>query len=178
MPELQGSRRKMKIAIGVLVALDVVALGVLFSPLVGSAASRQEQMRQLSAELDAKTHAVAPLRGMDKKIELAKSQINEFYRDRFAAHQSEIAGEMGKLANESGVRIVRAKYEELKPEGAGVTPLEIDGSFSGDYLQLVRFLNAIERSKLFFTIESVDLGGETTGPVRLDVKLHSYLKGA
>jgi len=178
MPELQGSRRKLKIAIGVMVALDVAAAAILFSPLVGSPASRQQQMRQLSAELDAKTKAVAPLRGMDKKIELAKSQINAFYRDRFAARDSDIAGALGKLAAENGVRIVRAKYKQLEEEDNGVTPLSIEGSFSGDYGQLMRFINALERSKLFFNVDSIDLGGEAAGPVKLEVTLHSYLKGA
>ena len=177
MPELRGSRRKLKIAIAVLLALDVAALGVLFSPLVGSAESRKEEMRHLSVELDSKTRDVAPLRGMDKKIELAKVQITQFYRDRFAARDSDIAGELGKLASENGVRIVRAKYQELEPVGSGVTPLSIEASFSGDYVQLMRFINAMERSRLFFEIDSVNLASEGTGPVKLDVTLHSYLKG-
>jgi hypothetical protein len=56
-----------------------------------------------------------------------------------------------------------------------VIPIEIEGSFSGDYLQLVRFINTLERSKLFFAVDSVDLAGESAGPVRLQITLHSYL---
>jgi type IV pilus assembly protein PilO len=176
MPELGGSRRKLKIAIGVLAALDLAALGVLFSPLVGSAESRQEQMRSLTAELQGKTRTVAPLRGMDKKIELSKVQINQFYRDRFSSNDSDVLAELGKLAQENSVRIVRAKYEKLESEGNGVTPLSIAGSFSGDYVQLMRFVNAVERSRTFFNIDSINLGSEGAGPVKLEVKLHTFLK--
>ncbi len=177
MPELQGSRHKLKIAIAAMVAADLVAVAVLFSPLVGSADSRRESMNQLSAELRAKTRQVEPLRNIDKKIVLAKDQIGGFYKDRFGVRDSEVAGELGKLASANGVRIVQAKYKEEDAEASGIVPIEIEGNFSGDYLQLVRFINALERSKLFFTVDSVSLAGESTGPVHLEVKLHSYLRG-
>jgi type II secretion system (T2SS) protein M len=177
MADLQHSRRNLKIAIALLVAVDVVAAVVLFSPLVGSAKSRRFQMLQLSAELKKKTREVEPLRGMDKKVALAKTQIPQFYHERFAAQDSDIAQELGKLAAESGVKIQQAKYKQEDAESSGgVVPVEIEGTFSGAYLQLVRFINSLERSKLFITVDSVDLAGEAAGPVKLQVKMHSYLR--
>jgi hypothetical protein len=55
-------------------------------------------------------------------------------------------------------------------------PLKIEADFSGDYLQLVRFVNSVERAPLFFIIDSVELGGEQAGVVRLQLKLETYLK--
>jgi Tfp pilus assembly protein PilO len=176
MPELQGSRRKLQFAIAAMVVVDLVAVAVLFSPLVGSAESRRINMSQLSAELNKKTRDVEPLRGVDKKIVLAKGQISQFYKDRFAARDSDLTTELGKLATANGVRIMQAKYKQEEPTGAGVAPVEIEGNFSGDYLQLIRFINALERSKQFFTVDSVSLAGESNGPVKLDVKMHSFLR--
>jgi Tfp pilus assembly protein PilO len=177
MADLQHSRRQLKIAIAVMLAADVLAAALLFSPLVGSAKSRRLQMDQLAAELKRKTHDVEPLRGMDKKVALAKTQIPQFYSDRFAAQDSDLARELGKLAAESGVKIQQAKYKQEDSESAGIiVPVAIQGNFSGDYLQLVRFINTLERSKLFITVDSVDLAGEGAGPVKLEVKMHSYLR--
>jgi Tfp pilus assembly protein PilO len=177
MADLQHSRRTLKIVIAVLVAVDAIAAGVLFSPLVGSAESRRLQIGQLSAELKRKTRDVEPLRGMDKKVAEAKNQIPQFYTDRFAAKNSDIAQELGKLAAESGVKIQQAKYQQEDAESAGiVVPVAIQGNFAGDYVQLVRFINTLERSKLFITVDSVDLAGEAAGPVKLEVKMHSYLR--
>ncbi|MGD0416381.1 MAG: GspMb/PilO family protein [Terriglobales bacterium] len=176
MPDLGNSRRKLKIAMGAMLAADVIAAAVLFSPLVGSAGSRKLQLSQLHIELQKKTREVEPLRGMDKKIVLAKDQIGGFYKDRFAAKDSDLTNELGKLASENGVRIQQARYKEEDAESSGVVPVEIDGSFSGDYLQLVRFINTLERSKLFFTVDSVDLAGESAGPVKLQITMHSYLR--
>jgi hypothetical protein len=176
MPDFGNSRRKLKIAIGSMLAADVVAVAVLFSPLVGSADSRQLQLNQLRVELHKKTREVEPLRSMDRKIVLAKNQIGGFYKDRFAATDSDLANELGKLASENRVRIQQARYKEEDAETSGVIPVAIEGSFSGDYLQLVRFINTLERSKLFFTVDSVDLAGESAGPVKLQISMHSYLR--
>jgi len=176
MPDLGNSRRKLKIAIGVMLAADVVALAVLFSPLVGSADSRTLQLNELRLELQKKTHEVEPLRGMDKKIVQAKGQISGFYKDRFAAKDSDLVNELGKLASENGVRIQQAKYTKEEAESSGAIPVAIEGSFSGDYLQLVRFINTLERSKLFVDVDSVDLAGESAGPVKLNIGMHSYLR--
>jgi Tfp pilus assembly protein PilO len=175
MPELGNSRRKLKIAIGVMLAADVVAMAVLFSPLVGSTDSRQLQLSELRVELQKKTREVAPLHGMPAKIDLAKGQIGGFYKDRFAAKDSELLDELGKLSTANGVRMQQARYKEEEPESSGVIPVQIQGSFSGDYLQLVRFINTLERSKMFFDVDSVDLA-ENTGQVRLEITIHSYLR--
>ena len=79
-------------------------------------------------------------------------------------------------AKQNGVRIgqIRSKAKDTDP--IGLRPVEIDADFSGDYLQLVRFINALERDPLFFIINSVELGGEQAGVVRLQLKLETYQK--
>jgi len=176
MPDFANSRRKLKIAIGAMVAVDVIAVGILFSPLVGSSESRTLQLNLLRVELQKKTKEVEPLQGIDQKVVLAKGQITGFYLDRFAAKDSDLLDELGKLAPANGVRMEQAKYKQEDPETSGIVPVEIQGSFSGDYLQLVRFINTLERSKMFIAVDSVDLAGESTGPVRLEITMHSYLR--
>jgi Tfp pilus assembly protein PilO len=176
MPDLGNSRRKLKIAIGAMLVIDIVAAAVLFSPLVGSADSRKEQLNMLRVELTKKNRAVEPLRGMDKRIVLAKDQIGGFYKERFAATDSDLLKALGALATENGIRMQSAKYKEEDTEFSGVIPVEIDGSFSGDYLQLVRFINALERSTMFFEVDGVELAGESSGPVKLHIAIHSYLR--
>ncbi len=176
MADLQHARKKLKVAIGIMLVLDLAVAGVLFSPLVGSAESRRFERNQLAAELTMKNREVQPLRGMDKKVELAKKEIPDFYAERFAPRNSDIAEELGKLASANGVKIQQASYKLEDKETGGIVPVEIQGNFSGDYLQLVRFINSLERSKLFITVDGVDLAGETAGPVKLQVTMHSYLR--
>lgn len=177
MAELRDEKRtKLKIIFAALALLDV-ALGVLLlSPLVGSANSRKAELDQLWKELQVKTRQVEPLRGMDKKIVLAQQQIDDFYKNRLPAQDSSISDELGKLAAQNGIKIGQVKYAAKDPEPVGLRPLFIEADFTGDYLQLVRFINALERDKLFFIIDSVDLGGQQGGAVKLGIKLETYLR--
>jgi type IV pilus assembly protein PilO len=186
MPELGETRRKVQIAAAVLAVLDLVAAGVLFSPLVGSAQSRDQKLSMLGTEIQLKTRQVEPLRGLDKKIPAARQQIDDFYRNRLTSEGSEISAELAKLAGESGVKINGVKYAqdqgdrtndiEQRAEAVELHRIVVDADLSGDYLQLMRFINALERNKLFFIVDSVELGGEQGGMVKLGMRLETFRK--
>jgi type IV pilus assembly protein PilO len=136
-------------------------------------------MQQLLAswhELQAKTKQVEPLRGLDKKIVLANEQIDSFYAERLPSQDSAVSEELGKVAAASGVQMGQVKYKLKDTDPVGLQPLEIEADFSGDYLQLMKFVNALERDKVFFIIESVQLGGEQAGAVKLGMRLETYLR--
>jgi Tfp pilus assembly protein PilO len=64
MPDLRQTRKNLKVALAVMVAVDLVAAIVYFSPLVGSAESRRQEMNELQFELTTKTRQVAPLKDL------------------------------------------------------------------------------------------------------------------
>jgi type IV pilus assembly protein PilO len=176
MADLRETRRKLKIAIITMAAIDVVAVIILLSPLVGSGESRKQEMQQLQSELRQKTRQVEPLRGLDKKVVLASQEIDTFYRERLPDRESTISEELGKLASQSGVKIGQAKYDTKEAEDVGLTPFFIEATCQGDYLQLMRFINGLERDKTFFIVNSVVLGDAQGGSVKLQLKLETYLR--
>jgi len=175
MPDLREKRKKLKIAIGVMVGVSVVSVGVLVSPLVGSTESRQQQLGQLRAQLTTKNRQAEPLRGLDKKIPLAMQQIDDFYKTRFSAHDSDVAETLGNLSKVTGVKIETAKYKADDPEPVGLRRVEIEASIKGDYQPLMKFLNGLERSKVFFIVNSIGLATQN-GPIQLEMKLETYQK--
>jgi len=176
MPDLRQTRKKIKTALAVLLGVDVVTVAVLFSPLVGSTESRRMELNQLWSELQVKTHQVEPLRNLDKKVILANRQIADFYKKRFPAQDSQIWTEIGKLAAANGVTIEQAKQKALDEVTGHLRPVEMEADLSGSYAALARFINAMERDDTFFIIDSIALGGEQKGPIKLQVKLVTYLK--
>lgn len=177
MPDLRQTRKKLKIALAVMAVVDVLSAAIYFSPLVGSAESRRQEINRLQTELNVKTKQVAPLENLPQKVTLASQQISDFYKKRFPAQDSQIMTDFGKLAAANGVTIAQAKYP-LKDEGpAGLQRVEIEADLSGGYTELARFINGLERADMFFIIDSINLGGEPTGPIKLTVKLETYLKG-
>ena len=176
MPDLRDTRRKVKIVLAAMVIVDLVAIGIYFSPLVGTQRSRREHLDQFWKELQLKTREVQPLQGLDKKIPAAHKQIDEFYKNRFPAQDSAISAEIFRLAGQSGVKVGSEKYDMKDPEVLGVQRVQIEADLAGDYLQLVRFINSLERDQMFFLLDSVSLGGEQGGMVRLQLKMETYLK--
>jgi hypothetical protein len=174
MADLKQTRKHLKIAIAALVLVDVAAVAMLVTPLAGMQETRQQELRQLWLEL--KSHEAAPWRGLDKKIPRAKQEIDGFYRDRLPAEDSAISADLGKLASETGVKMSAEKYSHKDSEMEGLQRVEIEADLSGDYLQLVRFVNGLERNKLFFIVDDLELGGEQSGIVKLQIKLETYLR--
>ena len=100
-----------------------------------------------------------------------------FYKKRFPAQDSQIVTQFGKLAAANGVIIEQAKYPVKGEAEAGkLQPVEMEADLAGNYTSLAKFINAVERDEMFFIINSVTLGGEPQGPVKLNVKLETYLK--
>jgi type IV pilus assembly protein PilO len=176
MPDLRQTRKNIKTALAVLLGVDVVAIVVLISPLVGSSDSRHQELNQLWGELQTKTRLVEPLTNLDQKVTTANAQIAEFYKKRFPAQDSQISTQLGKLAAANGVMIEQVKYK-VHDEGAGrLHPVELEAALSGNYGSLARFINALERDEMFFIINGIALGGEQKGPIKLEMKVETYLK--
>jgi type IV pilus assembly protein PilO len=176
MPDFRKTRKDLKTALAIMIGVDVVAAIIYFSPLVGSPESRRMQMNQLQAELNTKTREVAPLKDLPQKVDLASKQISEFYKKRFPTENSQIATEFGKLTRENGVTIEQGKYKLPEEEVGNVQPVQMEYDLSGSYTSLAKFINAVERDEMFFIIDSVTLGGDPHGAVKLNVKLETYVK--
>ena len=176
MPDLRQTRKKLKLILAILGGVSLLAAIVYFSPLVGSAQSRQMERNRLQAELTTKTRQVAPLKALPQKIELAKQQIADFYRNRFPSQNSQIYAELGKVAAANGVKIDQVKLKPAETTSNGLQPIEMEADLSGSYTSLAHFINALERDEMFVVINSVTLGGEPQGQVKLNVKLEAYLK--
>jgi type IV pilus assembly protein PilO len=178
MPDLRQTRKHLTVALVAMAGLDVLAAALYFSPLIGSAETRRMELNHLQAELTLKTRQVAPLRDLPNKVVLANQQITDFYKQRLPAQNSQIATELGKLAAANGVRIEQEHYksQDTAPTLAGLEPLELDADLAGTYTSLAKFINAVERDEMFFIIDSVTLGNDPQGPVKLTLKMETYLK--
>ncbi|MCI0349867.1 MAG: hypothetical protein L0Z53_10620 [Acidobacteriales bacterium] len=168
-------RQRMMVAIGVLLVCAAAAVVYLFTN--PSSIDREQAYVNAQNQLQLKQKEVQPLRGMEDKLKIAEKEIDAFYRQRLPDKSSEIAAELGRLAARNGVRISQAKYARKEAGIAGLTRVEIDANLEGDYLRAVKFINALERDKTFFILNSVDLGEQQQGGfVRLGLKLETLLR--
>jgi hypothetical protein len=182
-PDLTRTRAKLKLTIGGLLLVDAVAVVLLLSPLVGSEHSREQQSNELWRELQSRTREIQPLRGLDKKIPRAAEQIDGFYKQRLTSESSVVSTALDKIATQSGVKLVGLSYSQRDTsdqakaaEAVGLSQMAIDAELSGGYLSVMHFINSLERSQLFFLIDSVELGSEQSGGIHLKMRLETYVK--
>lgn len=176
MANLRQARKRLTAAAIVLAVLDVAAVGFLLSPLGHSRSARELEYAELRRELQTKIRDAVPLRGMDKKLDVARQEIADFYRERFPAQYSAISSELGKLASQTGVRVSQISYDPKPAEVPSLQEVAINANLDGDYLQVVKFINSLERDKMFFMVDSLTLAQEQGGIVKLQVKLETYLR--
>jgi type IV pilus assembly protein PilO len=176
MANLRSARKRFTVAAIVLAVLAVAAVGVLLSPLGRSRSTREAEWAEARRELLAKRADAVPLRGMDKKLDLARQEIAAFYKDRFPAQYSAVSSELGKVASETGVRVSQISYDPKPTEIPNLQQVIINANLDGDYLQVVKFINALERDRMFFMVDSLTLAQEQGGMVRLQLRLETYLR--
>jgi len=160
------------VILGLVIAACIVYI---LSPAGRSRQTREREYEQLQADVLAKRKDVLPTRGMDGKLKQASADIGDFYAHRFPAQYSEVTEQLGKIASENGVHLTAVKYDDKDAPVEGLRRLVMEITLSGDYLQEVKFINALERDKLFFLIDGVALG-EQQGNVRLQLKLETCLR--
>ena len=172
-----AARRRLVIVVAALAALDIACLLFLLSPLGTTRRSAEHQYEKTRQQMHAKADEVAPYRGIDKKLVEAKEEIDTFFQERFASQGSDITAELGKVATENRVRISQGKYDVDDTEIPGLRRVRIEAILDGNYVETVKFINSLERDKMFFIIDSVTLGEQQAGNVRLNLRLETYLKG-
>lgn len=162
-------------------ALSVLALYFLVHLVLvwqGVQATNAEAIDNERIQLKAAVIAAQPLRGLDAKLVTSTQDADAFYQKRLPYAVSQVAAELGALYKREGVRQTRTQYAyatQLSGSDA-LTELRIDANISGDYRPIVQFINAAERDKLFFVINSINLTGQQTGQVNLRVRLTTYLR--
>jgi hypothetical protein len=134
----------------------------------GALDGKQFQLKALDLE-------TAPLRGLDSRVEDSRRQIQSFYSKRIPPSYSAIAMRIGELQVKAGVRLSRVQYTQ-GPAGADLAEISMDAGISGDYPQIMRFVNALERDQTFFVIRAMSLTGQQGGLVNLRLRVSTWLR--
>ena len=154
----------------------VIGLGVRFGlDLAATSSSSTDALTSKQVELKALDMETSPLRGLDKRVEESRQQMKDFYQKRIPPNYSSIAMRIGELQVKAGVRLTRVTYTQGLP-GNELTEISMDAGISGDYAQIMRFVNGLERDQTFFVIRAMQFTGQQGGLVNLRLKVSTWLR--
>ena len=135
---------------------------------------RPEQIEEYQANLKTLELQTAPLRGLPAKVDSSQRQAADFYSKRMPANYSSISAELFHLEQKENVRVVRVSYPH-KTALPGLEEVDLDVSLTGEYAPIMRFINGLERDKLFFVINGLTLTGQQGGNVNVRLRLTTYI---
>lgn len=163
--------------LSVVLALDIF-IGVKFAlawraiRLDESSSFVQEQIEygQLRAQMQ-------HLNDLPQKVDAADADAQKFYKARIAPNYSTMLAQLMDTAEKDHVQLTRSGYAQ-EPAISGLTEVRIDGGLSGQYTEMMHFINDLERDRdhVFFIIDGITFTGQQGGTVNLRLKLTTYLR--
>jgi Tfp pilus assembly protein PilO len=94
---------------------------------------------------------------------------------------SAVTAELDELAKRSGLRIESLNFRYKELPGRNLTQLDLDTAVDGDYANIVKFMNNLQRSHNFYAVESLNLQAQGQGGaavMRIGLKMKTYLRTA
>lgn len=179
MADLSRVRKRFLAAIIALGAIDAAALIYLALPYRAGASQPEQVQHEAETKYRELSHTTVPLRGIDQKLTQAQKDDEAFMTKRLPSRYSDVVEELGKLAQGSHIAITNVSYKTTPDKVLDISDLEMHAGLDGRYVDLVKFMNSVERDKMFFIIDGVGLTGQSgdkSGSVRLDMKLDTYLR--
>jgi type IV pilus assembly protein PilO len=164
-------------AVGLVLALDIfmgVRFGLAWEAIRADQSSgfvaQQLRYGQLRAQMQ-------HLNGLPQKVDAADADAQKFYESRIAPNYSTMLAQLMGTAEKDHVQLSRSGYAQ-ETAIPGLTEVSIDAGLSGQYSEMVHFINDVERDKdhVFFLIDGITLTGEQGGLVNLRLRLKTYLR--
>jgi Tfp pilus assembly protein PilO len=147
------------VALGLLAAFVLIFYLAAVYPLEARAQERQALLAALQQQIAAKTSELKKLRIITEKVEKARIEGDSLLTDITLERNttfSRLVGELVSAAADSKIEARETNFSLEPIEGATqYGAITITANFRGEYDNLVRFLNRLDKSEHFLIIESL-----------------------
>ncbi|MSO20293.1 MAG: hypothetical protein EXQ56_07470 [Acidobacteria bacterium] len=162
--------------------LTVVCAGLLYFILQApgrSSEARQAQIQELESQQRTGQARVAELRELTSRVQSATQSGQKFVADNFMGRAnafSSMLKNLEELATQNHLRPSNISYDLLDEKNElGWTAIEVSLSLEGEYADVVRFINKVEKSKIFWIIRGLDVGSAAETGLRMRLTTETYL---
>ena len=141
------------------------------------------QMRALEERTRQQAEMVRDIRRaeeIEKNLkEDARKQCDAFFAERLRPVEggySSVVAEIGEVAKGAGLQVSGIAFRERAVEDRGVMEVEVSAKVEGNYRNVVRFINGLERSKSFYLLNRLGLDSSEAGNIKLTLELKTYFR--
>jgi len=177
----KNTRLIVRLVLGGLLLANLVVATAVFRPWGGSPEQLQQQLMQLAAEVENRQQSVNRLRALAGNVEKTRADANQFMNQYFldgATAFSTVIDELRRLAEEAGVKAKDHSFDVQPVEGSDtLAMLNITGNYEGSYSDLIHFVNAIDRSPRFLTIERLQAQPlQSAGVLNINLRINAFIR--
>jgi Tfp pilus assembly protein PilO len=182
---VRDPRILMRAIIAVLLVANVAAAVIAFKPFGGSADDLRHQQEALNTQLSQLENRLARSRQLVEKVQRARSEGDGFLGQYFSDENTTaamIVAELYGAAKEAGVKMGTVTWTRESIEGSDtLLMLTSQIGFEGNYANLTKFVNLVDKSPRFMIIENLQAAApQQQGGQALNVtlKIDTFVKGA
>lgn len=171
-------RRRAWIALGALATLNAIAFLVYTLPKRLEERSLAARVASLRAEVERERQAVTRQRRRTEALQANSADATRFY-EGLGSRSSllTVLEELQRSPRELGLRVGKRSYEPNQVKGLPLIRYSITMPVTGSYRQLTAFLDRMEDSTHFLTVDQVNLRKRVAaGEADLDVAMSAYVR--
>ena len=168
--------------LGTLLAADA-AMTVYSIRMASSAMSPQQQIAALRIQLKLLNADLKRAREIQQDIPKTNADCELFENSLPPARAgySVISADLEQIGHNAGLQIETLSFHPTDLAGRGITEVALDAVVSGDYKNVVRLVNGMQRSHNHYIVDGLSLANERSGQaalasVRVNLHLKSYFK--
>jgi Tfp pilus assembly protein PilO len=184
MQKPQNIRRILQISVLACAVADAALLLVYLSPWVPSRAEAAARVNSERVQLEILRERVNRLQQLQAHLGRSRQQADELVQSSMRPEGtvfSDVLTEFNRMAQRTRVRASNIAFQPSKETQAGLRQIGITANLEGQYSDVIEFLNAVERSPIFFIVNEISLSegaGESheKGVIRLYVQMQTYAR--
>ena len=173
----------MRVIIGLLLVANLAAAVVAFKPFGGSAEDLRRQQDGLRAQVTRTQQQLAASQQLAAKVEKARSEGDQFlakYFTELEATAAMILTELDTASKQAGIKMGAAQFDRGEIVGSETLQmLSTKVGFEGNYANLTKFVNLLDKSPRFIIIESLQASApqqQGGNALNVSLKIDAFVK--
>jgi Tfp pilus assembly protein PilO len=176
---MRPRRRRLLIALGALLALNLAVFAAFTFPRSLQRRNLGDRMAAARQEVERERARVASLRASYDLVTANTRDTSEFFSRSIGlrgASMVPLLREVETVAKERGLRVGNQSFNYEPVKGAPLDRFVVKMPMRGTYRELVGFVESLERSSLFVTIDEIAVSGQQSGQAELQMVLSCYFR--
>lgn len=169
--------------VGLLILADVV-LAVYTYRLSSSPRAPLQVLARENLQLELQRADIKRAKNIRERIPVIRRGFDQFEASLIPSSRgySSLASEIGSIAAKAGVKVDDVHFRQKEVPTRGLSEVDIESTVSGDYANVVRFLNGLQRSQNVYAVESLALApGDSSaqnaaGAIRVNLHMRTYFR--